>query len=284
MVNTTKLNIIIFTILAIILSGLGYYFFIMKKDEPPPKKSPESSPDSNTNEDRLILTITENGTSLSEGYKIMPKREGYIQMPTVWRCDDEGDDIDRGSLDPNGQLCLSYDSVETNGFAYVYDSTLTGIEIPLMYTECPEGGHECWFVEKYDNEGTLTDVINKEGDSMLDKMIDDVWNDKWDIDEPIIKRTPFKDVEFKDGQLISKSDFSLGNGDTLPPGNVIKPGHYPTIWAQYFMLLFISMKIAGIEKPYSVVLKIKNGRDTFMMFKNRNLFQTNDTPGGTNSP
>ena len=83
MVNTTKLNIIIFTILAIILSGLGYYFFIMKKDEPPPKKSPESSPDSNTNEDRLILTITENGTSLSEGYKIMPKREGYIQMPPV---------------------------------------------------------------------------------------------------------------------------------------------------------------------------------------------------------
>tara|TARA_Y100000389_G_scaffold181087_1_gene196412 strand:- start:647 stop:1354 length:708 start_codon:yes stop_codon:yes gene_type:complete len=35
MVNATKLNIIIFTILAIILSGLGYYFFIMKKDEPP---------------------------------------------------------------------------------------------------------------------------------------------------------------------------------------------------------------------------------------------------------
>ena len=284
MVNTTKLNIIIFTILAIILSGLGYYFFIMKKDEPPPKKSPESSPDSNTNEDRLILTITENGTSLSEGYKIMPKREGYIQMPGVWRCDDEGDDILTDSLDPNGQLCLSYDSVETNGFAYVYDLTLTGIQIPLMHTECPEGGHECWFVEKYDNEGTLTDVINKEGDSMLDKMIDDVWNDKWDIDEPIIKQMLINDVEFKDGQLISKSDFSLGNGDTLPPGNVIKPGTLRALWAQYFMLLFISMKIAGIEKPYSVVLKIKNGRDTFMMFKNRNLFQTNDTPGGTNSP
>lgn len=39
MVNTTKLNIIIFTILAIILSGLGYYFFIMKKDDKPPSKN-----------------------------------------------------------------------------------------------------------------------------------------------------------------------------------------------------------------------------------------------------
>ena len=39
MVNATKLNIIIFTILAIILSGLGYYFFIMKKDDKPPSKN-----------------------------------------------------------------------------------------------------------------------------------------------------------------------------------------------------------------------------------------------------
>jgi len=37
--NATKLNIIIFTILAIILSGLGYYFFIMKKDDKPPSKN-----------------------------------------------------------------------------------------------------------------------------------------------------------------------------------------------------------------------------------------------------
>ena len=37
MVNAT--NIIIFTILAIILSGLGYYFFIMKKDDKPPSKN-----------------------------------------------------------------------------------------------------------------------------------------------------------------------------------------------------------------------------------------------------
>ena len=39
MVNATKLNIIIFTILAIILSGLGYYFFIIKKDDKPPSKN-----------------------------------------------------------------------------------------------------------------------------------------------------------------------------------------------------------------------------------------------------
>ena len=262
--NATKLNIIIFTILAIILSGLGYYFFIMKKDEPPPKKSPESSPESNTNEDRLILTITENGASLSEGYQIMPKREGYVQMPAVWRCDDEEDDILSDSLDPKVHPCLSYDSVETNGFAFVYDLTLTGIETPLMYTECPEGGHECWFVEKYDNEGTLTDVINKEGDSMLDKMIDDVWNDKWDINEPIFKWA-IDNVEFKDGKLISKSDINLGT-TTIPRGNVVKPGN---LAIEYFVSLFISMKYAGTKKPYSVVLKIKNGRDTFMMFKNR---------------
>ena len=39
MVNATKLNIIIFTILVIILCGLGYYFFIMKKDDKPPSKN-----------------------------------------------------------------------------------------------------------------------------------------------------------------------------------------------------------------------------------------------------
>ena len=280
--NATKLNIIIFTILVIFLCGLGYYFLIMKKDEPPPKQSPESSTDSNANEDRLILTITENGTSLSEGYQIMSKREGYIQMPNVWRCDDAGDDILTDSLDPNSQTCLSYDGVETNGLAYVYDLTLTGIQTPLIYTECPEGGHECWFVEKYDDEGTLTDVINKEGDSMLNKMIDDVWNDKWDIDEPIFKWV-IDNLEFKDGQLISKSDINLINGDgtgfILPPGNVVKPAG---LGFQYFILLFISMKIAGTEKPYSVVLKIKNGRDTFMMLKNRALFPIVEPSDDTN--
>ena len=34
--NATKLNIIIFTILVIIVGGLGYYFFIMKKDRAKP--------------------------------------------------------------------------------------------------------------------------------------------------------------------------------------------------------------------------------------------------------
>jgi hypothetical protein len=203
------------------------------------------------------LTITGEGASLTEGYRMMPRREGYVQLPNVFAC----------GTDSAEDYCSAYDMSDTNGFAYVYDLSLTDIE-NFDYTECPGGGHDCWFIEKYDSEGTLIGIVNKEGVNMVNKMANDIWDvDKWNVEEHPLFTQIKPLVEFKDGQFITKKALTVDGDTRLQAGDVIKPIHLPA--SMYFVLLFAAMKTAGTEKPSNIILNIKNAKDEFDKQKSR---------------
>ena len=119
------------------------------------------------------LTITEDGASVTGNYKM---REQYIQAPKVKEFHGENPPAWCGEYDKGNE-----------GFAFVYDLSLGDVK-NTVYTECPAGGHACWYTEKYDSEGALTAITDKDGVSLLDKIADDIWDDKLDSESPLIAR------------------------------------------------------------------------------------------------
>jgi hypothetical protein len=234
--------IVILLILFVILGGAAYYYFTQMKSKPTVRPSVEPS--------GLELLITEDGASLTENYRIMPKREKYIQTPYVAACQKGAD----------SEMCNAYD--KNDGFAFVYDLSLADIGSP-QYESCPGGGHDCWYTEKYDEDGTLIAVTDKNGVSMLDKIADDIWSDKWDMNNALVNEI-IKSVEFKDGSLIAKRQLSLGVSGKAEIGDKIKPTEIPG--SLYFIMLFGSMKIAGEEKPAKITLNVKGSKDIFKKF------------------
>lgn len=226
---------ILLAIFIIAVLGGGYYYYT--------QMLPESAIGS-------TLTITEDGASVKENYRIMPTRERYIQTPYVESCHKN---------EPR-EYCEGYD--KNDGLAFVYDLSLSTMTTPQPYTECPGGGHDCWYTEKYDNEGTLVGVTNKQGESLLDKMSDDIWSGKIDMNHPM-----FRDIsdtfEVKDGVLVTKKTFGVGE-QTVQAGVALKPKDIERgAGSLYFMILLIAMKKAGMEKPGKIVLKVRGARDRF---------------------
>ena len=241
--------VIAFVILVICIAvPLAAYYFTQMRDKPPPGPSPGPSSEGSQ------LTITENGTTLTEGYRIMPESEAYIQMPDVSSC---GGDNEKS-------YCSSYEGITTNGFAYVYDLSLSDITSP-DYTECPGGGHDCWFIEKYDSEGNMIGVVNKNGESMLDKLVDDIWDDKLNMDSAMVSELLSR-MEFKNGKLVTILDFSMPGDITFAVGDEFKITDSP-IPSLYFLILFLAMKLAGEEKPGKIVINVKNAKEKFDAFE-----------------
>jgi hypothetical protein len=227
---------VVLLIVVILVAALAYYYFTQMQDKPSSGQSQ--------------LTITENGTTLTEGYRIMPKSEAYIQMPEVESC----------GRDNEKSYCSSYEGTTTNGFAYVYDLSLSDITSPV-YTECPGGGHDCWFIEKYDSEGTMIGVVNKNGESMLDKLVDDIWDDKLDMDSAMVSELLSR-MEFKNGKLVAIMDFNMTGNITFALGDEFKITDSP-LPSLYFLILFLAMKLAGEEKPGKIVINVKNAKEKF---------------------
>jgi hypothetical protein len=223
-------------ILILIVIGVLVYYFMNQGDD-------SSSDDSSPKKGELV--ITEEGTETGKS-----KKENYIQVPDLNGC--------QGDKQP--EYCKGYDSSPEKGFAYVYDLSIDGKTGP-NYTECPGGGHECWYVEQYDEEGALVGIVDRDGKSMLDKIVEDVWNDKWSSDHPMVK-TFTKAAEYKDEKLIAKEKFSSEQGKKIEVGEVIKVGDMPTAFL-YFIVLFAAMKAAGAEKPSKITLKIKGSKEKF---------------------
>lgn len=227
---------VVLLIVVILVAALAYYYFTqMKKDE---------------QDGQSELTITENGTTLTEGYRIMPKSEAYIQMPEVYSC----------GRDNEKSYCPSYEGTITNGFAYVYDLSLSDITTP-GYTECPGGGHDCWFIEKYDSEGTMIGVVNKNGESLLDKLTDDIWDDKLDMNSLMVSDLLSK-MEFKNGKLVTKDTLNMTGNITFAVGDEFKISDSP-LPSLYFLILLLAMKAAGVEKPGTITLNVKNAKEKF---------------------
>jgi len=230
--------VIVGIVLILIIIGVLVYFLMNRGDD-------SSSDDSSPKGEELIIT--------DEGSEIIneSKKEGYIQMPNISRC--------AMNTGKKPDYCSNYEFSETTGLAYTYDLSLADIKSPL-YKECVGGGHDCWYTEQYDQDGALVGVVDKDGVSLLDKIADDVWNDKWSEDAGIVKMFK-KDVEYKDGKLIAKEEIKFP-GKEIKPGEVLKPGDAPAT-SLYFIALFSSMKLAGAEKPSKITLKIKNTKMKF---------------------
>ena len=226
----------IFLLLLLIGGLVALYFTNKNKDS--------SSDDSSPKKGELV--ITEEGTETGN----KSKKENYIQIPDLHKC--------KGDKQP--EYCKSYNKSPENGFAYVYDLSIVGNTGPT-YTECPGGGHECWYVEQYDEEGTLVGLVDKNGVSMLDKIVEDVWNDKWSSDHPMVKNFT-KVAEYKDEKLVAKEKLSFEKGK-IEVGEVIKVGDVPAT-SLYFIVLFTAMKAAGAEKPSKITLKIKGSKEKFV--------------------
>ena len=229
-------------LLLVLIGGLAAFYFMNKN-----KNKDSSSDDSSTTGDELI--ITEEGTETSA----KSNKENYIQMPQVQKCVSE---------DPRlrPEFCTDYKLNENTGFAYAYHLSLGNSTGP-RYEECVSGGHDCWYVEQYDEDGTMVGVVDKNGVSLLDKIADDIWNDKWDKDSGIVKEFS-KVAKFEDGKLIANEKFRSRNGGDINVGDVIKPGEAPTT-SLYFTLLLLSMKSAGVKKPSKITLKIKGSKKKF---------------------
>lgn len=226
-------------LLLVLAGGLTTLYFMNKNKD-------SSSDDSSTTGDELV--ITEEGTETSA----KSNKENYIQMPEVHKCAE----ANKGE---KPEFCTDYKLKKNTGFAYAYDLSLG--DSGAGYEECVGGGHDCWYIEKYDKDGTMVGVVDKNGVSLLDKIADDIWNDKWDKDSGIVKE--FSGLaKFKNGKLIAKKKFRSRDGVEINVGDVIKPGDAPTT-SIYFTLLLLSMKSAGVKKPSKIRLKIKGSKKKF---------------------
>jgi len=171
--------------------------------------------------------------------------------------------------DPKPDWCSSMNYKSENGLAFIYDEALGTSPPPYdeeadtpTPTQCPGGGYDCTFIERYDSEGTLVSISNKDGEEMLEKMADDAWAGKWaDWDYAnVIKR----DVEYKGGKMFFTKDTSEGlistkTGDEF----TLKLASMVGISSVYFIALLLFMYEAGESKPDSIVLNVKGAKAGF---------------------
>ena len=214
---------------------------------PGPTPGPESGP---------TLVITESG-STTETYRI---RENYTIMPDVSIC--------HQGRDNNWCEPMGYNK-DIHGAAFIYDMSLpknvskykpcTGDICVEELTECPNGGYDCAFLERYDENGALVSISDKDGNELLEKMADDVWNGRWeDWDE---SRSFDERLEYVDGKLLLKSDSFFGSkGDefTLAKANDLG------MPIAYFIALLIFKYRAGEPKPGSIVLNVTGAREKLL--------------------
>lgn len=300
-------------VLSVVCVSVYFVFGKGKKyQEPDLKRLPERTPDEveqlkNELETGEVLMI-ESGAVMAE-QQSTSTTETYVQRPELHLCN--GDRLKTyvesckpfvfgpcpAKKDKNTQqLDLpSYCNViedPDNTSAFVYDLSLKDSKIS-EYKSCPDGTHNCWYVEEFDEDGTLIGVKNRNGDNFLDVLVDDIWDDLW-VEETVYgektlihnpqegkkkcpegsrRRHGFKDcykvvdttapfirdvsylVELRDGKLYAKKDFperNLKYGDLLDFSNM-EP-------VQYYLALFLLMKLAGLPKPEKVKLNVRNAK------------------------
>jgi len=251
--------IVIFGVFVLFLVIVAAYLFSSGSPSSVPSLAPAPAP---APQDGNVLTITENGASTTETYRM---REGYMIIPDVTQCHD-GEPAD---------WCSEMRYSTDDGMAFIYDEQL-GPEpenhLPCdgetlcesKPNTCPGGGYDCAFTEKYDSDGTLISISNKNGEELLEKMADDAWAGKWENWN--FAQTIKKDVGYKDGKIIFTKDThgfhgEIKAGDELTLEFATSMG-VPTM---YFIALLLLMSEAGEPKPDKIVLAVKGARDGFRL-------------------
>lgn len=257
-------SIILISILVVLIVAAGGFYYYKSLDEETQDIEPTSAPvtgpskeqdltedEVKTPEKKYTLTITENGATFVENYQIMPRREKYLQGPNIVDC------YAQGATPPS--YCNLHNRA-TQGQAIVYDLNAVGWE----YNECPSGGHDCWYVERFSQDGTLIDLSDKNGVKLLDKMADDLWSNNWDMNGPVISQV--KDMaEFKDNKLLAKRLTPTPDGRNIAVGEQLRVADFasPSV---YYLLLLMSLRIAGKPKPDTIVLRVRGGKEMFDNF------------------
>lgn len=306
-------------VLALLVLSLFFSVYFVfgkgkKYQEPDLKRLPERTPDEveqlkNELETGEVLMI-ESGAVMAE-QQSTSTTETYVQRPELHLCNPDRLKTYVESCKPfvagpcpakkdknTQQLDLpSYCNViedPDNTSAFVYDLSLKDSKFS-EYESCPDGTHNCWYVEEFDEDGTLIGVKNRNGDNFLDVLVDDIWDDLWvekivwgeKVDAVGITERKYKGkcpegslrfpgtkdcrkvldstarfirdvsylVELRDGKLYATKDFSernLKTGDLLDFSNM-EP-------VQYYLALFVLMKLAGLPKPEKVKLNVRNAK------------------------
>lgn len=251
------IEVIAVIVVFVICAALGIYLTL-------PTKTSTSTSTSATQKATKgnVLTITEDGaTTTSEGYMM---RENYMVVPPVDHC----------HLDSPPEWCsqAGYDK-SMNGLAIIYDTEL-GAKVEQrkpcdgetvcedLPTECPGGGYDCTFIEQYDSEGTLIGMMNKSGEELLEKMADDAWAGKWNLDTWEFGAMLKREIKYEDGKLIFKKsidDPPMKGGDEL----TLKVANEMGVPIVYFIALISMMQEAGEPKPDKIVLNVRGAQQMF---------------------
>lgn len=267
-------SIILISILIVLIVAAGGFYYYKSLDEETQDIEPTSAPvtgpskeqdedltedegedstedEVKTTEKKYTLTITENGATFVENYQIMPRREKYLQTPNIVDC------YAQGATPPS--YCNLHNR-ETQGQVIVYDLNASG----LNYNECLGGGHDCWYVERFSQDGTLIDFSDKNGVKLLDKMADDLWSNKWDMDGQFVSEIK-EMAEFKDNKLVAKRLTPTPDGRNIAVGEQLRVADFvsPSV---YYLLLLMSLRIAGKPKPDTIVLRVRGGKEMFDNF------------------
>ena len=145
--------------------------------------------------DTIIIT--------DEGSKI----ETYIE-PTMGRCMGGGNDPDYcGTMDENTEMSYVYDpqggSINDSGNLQTTYDPVTRV--------CSDGKSDCVFTEKFDDERKLISITNEKGEDFIQKMIDDMWSDKLEMNK-VVPSPNGGEARFKD-QMKNFIEFNRDTGE-----------------------------------------------------------------------
>jgi len=218
--------------------------------------APKSKQTSTSSEDDILM-ITEDGASRQGGGASGTETYMIVGDPKECRRQDNKPAYCEG---------VGYDS-ETNGLTFFYDLGFDANspqfeeecngQLCTQKKACPGGGFDCAYTEKFDAEGSLVAIVNKNGDSLLDTIANDVWADKLGEDWRLTKEAS-SSLRYEDGKMFfTKSSGMAKAGDefTLKLANSIGAA------SMYFIALLVKMKQAGESKPAKIVLDVAGARE-----------------------
>ena len=163
------------------------------------------------------------------GNKQTSGREGYIMMPNSF---------------------VPYEHSEYNVYAYNPNSTENpNVGGPEIFNEeertCPDGTLDCLYFERV-TDGRVTDITDKDGNKLIQQFVDDVYDGKLPLLDPIIE----------DPRFIERTKLSEDNKLMQLVGDdswvKINPGIDMPV-GQYLMLLMVLYKATGKPKPNVVI-------------------------------